>query len=90
MHRILVKTAKEIAEDGTAYIYSYSILVEGIDTGGFSCESYGVQVTGEHDGESVAVCHVTTDHVRIGALVDLLARNAVSPSTLNDVVEDWL
>lgn len=90
MHQILVKNAGETAENGSAYTYSYSILVDEVDTGSFYCESYGVRVMEEHNGETAMVQHVTTDMQRINALVSLLARNAVSPVTLRDVVEDWL
>lgn len=90
MQQFLVKTATDMAEDESAYTYSYSILVDGVDTGSFFCESYGIQIREENNGEAAVVPHVTTDIERIYGLVSLLARNAVSPCSLSDVVADWL
>ena len=90
MRELLVDTCQATGEDGQAHGYRYYILVgEMAVNGGLACESYGVKVVGE-DGRTAAVPDITVRPARIDALMELLIRNAVSPLTLRDVVEDWL
>ena len=90
MRELLVDTCRETGEDGRPHGYRYYILVgEMAVSGGMSCESYGVKVV-EEDGEEASVPDITVRPARIDALMELLIRNAVSPVTLRDVVEDWL
>ncbi len=69
--------------------YRYSILVDEMEAGGLSCESYGLKAEGP-DGSCVEIPHITVSAARIDALVELVQRNQVSPVILRDVVEDWL
>lgn len=90
MREMLADSCKEVGEDGTEHCFEYIILVDEMEvSGGLFCESYGVRVVRE-DGESAEVRNLTVRVERIDALVELLRRNAVSPVTLRDVVEDWL
>lgn len=90
MRELLVDTCREAGEDGASHEFRYYILVDQMELGGgFACESYGVKVVGR-DGEEAEVAHITVSVSRIDALMELLTRNAVSPSTLRDVVDDWL
>ncbi len=76
--------------EGQMRTYEYAILVGELPVSeGFSCESYGVCIRGQN-GEEEAVSNITVSAARIDALLDLLVRNAVTPSTLRDVVDDWL
>ena len=59
--------------------YDYSILVDEVDVGAFSCESYGVAVTSRLTGERDHVPNITVSVPRIDALMDLLVRNQVGP-----------
>lgn len=68
----------------------YRLLVDVVSAGAFACESYGVAVRDAATGEEAAIPHITTSLTRIDALLELLARNDVSPLHLRDVVEDWL
>lgn len=70
--------------------YDYSILVDEVDVGAFSCESYGVAVTSRLTGERDHVPNITVSVPRIDALMDLLVRNQVGPIHLRDVIDDWL
>lgn len=70
--------------------WRYGLLVEDIEVDGFHCESYGMVVTDEATGEEARRRHVTVNAQEAMELLRLLARNAVTPVTLADVVEDWL
>ena len=70
--------------------YDYSILVDQVEVGAFSCESYGVSVTSRITGERAAVPNITVSVPRIDELVEKLVRNQVGPIHLRDVIDDWL
>lgn len=76
-------------ETGTIHSYDYSILIDEMDVGLYSCESYGIRVA-ERGGAEACVPHVTCSAARIDELSDLVVRNGVTPTTLNDVLSDWL
>ena len=67
----------------------YKILIQNINTG-IVCEVYGVQVTLLETGEFIRILDLTVESARITALGDALWRNAVTPCTLRDVIEDWI
>lgn len=77
-------------ENGGMHRCRYSILIDEMDVGAFSCESYGVRVTEELTGESDEVVHITTSIPRIDELVERLTGGDVSPCALRDVIADWL
>lgn len=77
-------------EQGRARSYEYSILVDELDTGAFSCESYGLKIEEKGSGHSCAVPHITTSIARIDRLSGLVMAGGVTPVTLRDVVMDWL
>ena len=70
--------------------WRYGLLVEDIEADGFHCESYGVVVTDAADGQEAVCRHVSVNAGEVTRLLELLARNGVTPATLRDVVEDWL
>jgi len=70
--------------------YDYYILVDEKEVGAFSVESYGAKVVSRLTGERAAVPNVTVSIPRIDALMELLARNAVGPIHLRDVIDDWI
>ena len=70
--------------------YDYSILVDQVEVGAFSCESYGVSVTSRITGERAAVPNITVSVPRIDELVEMLVRGQVGPIHLRDVIDDWL
>ena len=76
-------------ETGTIHSYDYSILIDEMDVGLYACESYGIRVA-ERGGAEASVPHVTCSAARIDELSELLLRNGVTPTTLNDVLSDWL
>lgn len=71
-------------------LWRYGLLVEDIEVDGFHCESYGVMIADCATGQEHRRRHVTSDAPDAASLLDLLARNQVSPATLDDVLEDWL
>ena len=89
MRELLAEDRRETGEDGRECRYRYYVLVGEMPLGGLACESYGVKVVGE-DGEEASVPNITVSTARIDALLELLARNAVSPVNLRDVIDDWL
>ncbi len=72
------------------YHWRYGLLVEDIEVDGFHCESYGVVVTDLVGGQEAVRRHVSVNAREAVELLDLLARNGVTPTTLGDVIEDWL
>lgn len=76
--------------DGDARRYRYGVLIDEMDVGAFSCESYGVRVTEEVSGETAQVVHITTSIPRIDDLIERLAGGDVPPCALRDVIADWL
>ena len=89
MRELLAEDRRETGEDGRERRYRYYVLVGEMPLGGLACESYGVKVVGEN-GEEASVPNITVSAARIGALLELLSRNAVSPVNLRDVIDDWL
>lgn len=82
------------SSDGRPEMLLYSVLVDHVrDGGGDSlCESYGVQIVRRGAGgkETCAVPSITTSTRAIDELMEQLISGLVTPTTLKDVVEDWL
>ena len=60
-----------------------------VDAGSFFCEQYGVKIA-EEDGDCAQIRGITTSAVRIDELMTTLVEQQVSPTVLEDVVQDWL
>lgn len=88
--RELLLECQEWKEGGAGLHCRYSILVGERELNGFFCESYGVKIVNEETGEQAFVEDVTSSPQRIDELLDLLVRNGVTPTGLEDVVADWL
>ena len=89
MRELFLQTLALPDESGTVHRYDYSILIDEMDVGPFSCESYGVRVA-EQGGAEASAPHVTCSAARIDELSTLLLRNGVTPTTFHDVLADWL
>ena len=59
----------------------YFLLVDELEAGGFFCEE---------DGDCAQIRGITTSAVRIDELMTTLVEQQVSPTVLEDVVQDWL
>lgn len=81
---------KETQKGAAAPQRTYGLLVEDIEVDGFHCESYGIVAYEADTGEKTAVRHITVNGAEALALLERVARLAVSPVTLQDVVEDYL
>jgi len=90
MRELLVCSKSACAEGEKDHKYTYSILVDEMGVGEHTCESYGVKIVDMSTGTVAAVSNVTANISRIDELMDLLIRNEVSPTTLLDVLADWL
>ena len=90
MRERFLKSISMEDEQGRTRRFDYSILIDEMDVGPFSCESYGLQVKEQGGGETGAVPHITTSISRIDELCELVLAGGVTPSTLADVVNDWL
>ena len=90
MRELLAEDRRETGEDGLERRYRYYVLVGEMPLGGLACESYGVKVAQRGGTEAAEIPNVTTSVARIDELLERLTRNFVTPSTLRDVVEDWL
>lgn len=89
MRELFLETLELPDEAGVIHRYDYSILIDEMDVGPYSCESYGIRVS-ERDGAEASVPHVTCSAARIDELSGLVVRNGVTPTTLHDVLSDWL
>ncbi len=76
-------------QQGRPRRFHYSLLVDQIQSGSFSCENYGVLVRDE-DGSESSLPGITTNALRIDELISLLVEHNVGPASLRDVVDDWL
>lgn len=92
MRELFVTACKDTDTDGNALGFDYYILIDQMEVkGGFACESYGIKIAGSGgQGDCVSIPNITTSISRIDALMELLTRNFVTPSTAPDVVADWL
>ena len=86
MREIKYREITTHAEDGRPLSLSYLILVDKSK----QPERYGVKVVEESSGEAAQALDLTTDTKRIYDMVDKLAKNAVTPASLADIVADWL
>lgn len=90
MRELYVGQCGQTDEEGRQHCFNYYILIEERTCAGEPvCEEYGVKVTAP-GGESASIPRITVSARRIGDLADLLVRGGVTPSTLEDVVQDWL
>ena len=89
MRELFLQTLTLPDESGREHRYDYSILIDEMDVGPFSCESYGVRVA-ERGGAEASAPHVTCSAARIDELSELLLKNGVTPTTFHDVLADWL
>ncbi len=82
---------REVADElGRLHTYEYAVLIgEAPVSARMACESYGACIR-DGEGRCSQVPNITLSAARIEELLELLVRNAVTPCTLLDVVEDWL
>lgn len=90
MRELFVDSAVAADAQGNHRSYDYSILVDEMDIGHFSCESYGVKILERDTGGVAEAPYITVSADRVDRLIRLLIRNVVTPTTLDDVVQDWL
>lgn len=90
MRELLLSVSEIRDEQGVMHSYEYSILIDEMDVGTFSCESYGLKIEEKESGQCCAVPHITTSISRIDELSELVLVGTVTPATLRDVVMDWL
>lgn len=90
MRELFLKTISMEDALGRTRSYDYSILIDEMDVGPYSCESYGLRVAEQGSGEECRVPHITCSISRIDQLSELVMNGGVTPVTLTDVVADWL
>ena len=90
MRELFFGTAEQEREDGESRIYRYYIVIDEMDVGAFSCESYGLRAEDPQEGASVSVPHITCSISRIDELCELVLGGGVPPDQLPDVIQDWL
>lgn len=86
MQEIKYREVSVWAEDGRPLALSYIILTDKSRVP----ERYGVKVVEGNSGEFAQITDLTTKTKRAYDLVDKLAKNAVTPTALADIVADWL
>ena len=77
-------------EQGRIRTYDYTVIVDELEMGAFSCESYGLKICERGSDACCAICHITTSRSRLEELCELVLFCGVTPVTLTDVVADWL
>ncbi len=66
--------------------FRYYLLASDVESLG---QNYGIRID-RGDGESAIIPNITLFQHEIEDLLNILLRNTVTPSTLRDVVEDWI
>lgn len=89
MRELLIGTKTTQTDSEYPITCEYKILVQNINTE-ITCEVYGIQVTLLETGECCKIPNLTVESTRIMELGDALCRNAVTPCTLRDIIEDWM
>lgn len=87
MQRIEYAELRMPAEDGRPLALSYFVVAERDREG---VDHYGVRVVERFSDDQTEVLDITVREGRIYELARLLLQNAVTPTTLQDVVNDWL
>lgn len=80
-------------ETGQAYRISYYILAEEVVAADHVlCENYGVRIVtvGKSGVQSESMRRITLCLSKVNQLVQMMATYLVTPSTLRDIVEDWI
>lgn len=92
MRELFVQRCEMEGESGGRLEFDYFILADQMESSGeLTGESYGIKVSPRDGGEgAVSIPNITASASRIGALVELLIRNTVTPVTVGDVINDWL
>ncbi len=90
IREMFLGTAEMEDSRGGAHCYDYYIIIDEMDVGAFSCESYGLRVEDRARGEGASVPHITCSISRIDELCELVLGGGVSPTELSEVVQDWL
>ena len=87
MEEMLVES-RDLTTEGQGMRCSYSVLVDTVPVGRFSCEQYGVKIEAER-GETVSFPGLTFSAAEIDELMEKLIRHRVTPTGLADVLCDW-
>lgn len=92
METMFVTREQGLDQEGRPLSFNYYVLIDEAAIGDrFFCESYGVRIAdGGNSGEECSIPNITTSTRRIDELMEYLTRNFVTPTTLPDVVADWL
>ncbi len=94
MNKVLVTTSKQISglSDEVYFLEYYLIEEEIIPEGGIGICDYGVEIVKRSDEtiESKIARQINCDKSLVLDLIDSLARNIVTPTTLLDVISDKL
>ena len=92
MRELLFTSREAEAEGGGKYRFDYYMLIEEVSGGNdLLCENYGVKIASpEIADETLSVTNITMSVSGIERLLKLLSDNFVTPTTLPDILEDWL
>lgn len=92
MRKMIVCKKRTESDAGERLTLIYSVTIDELTNASFDAnvESYGAGIAIEERGEEVYIRHITLHNSEISELTSLLASNFVTPTTLLDVVEDWL
>ena len=90
MRELYLNCVEQRNGQGATCSFRYYILIDEMDVGPFSCESYGLRVVDTDGAAESSVPNITCSVSKIDALSELVVRQAVSPAHLRDVIEDWL
>jgi len=92
MRKITMCKKKLRTDGGEKLTLIYSITVDELSpiSSSAGIESYGACISIQESGEELCLRHITLRSCEIFSLTSLLSSNYVTPSTLSDIVYDWL
>jgi len=83
-----------VSDECIEYKLNYYLIVEEVsgNDGELILENYGIKVSIESGGkeENIELRNITINELRIRSLLTMLSDNCVTPTSVLDVVFDWL
>jgi len=92
MRKMTVCKKRIKTDRGEKLTLIYSVTIDELLPASFDAglESYGAAIGVKESGEEICIRHITLRSSEILALTSSLSSNSVTPTTLPDIIYDWL
>ena len=92
MRRMVISKRRIRTCGGVKLTLIYSVIIDELSSSSLAAglESYGAGISIVELGEEICIRHITLRMHEIITFTKLLSSNCVTPSTLSDVVYDWI